>query len=138
MNPLEVLKQEENFFSGNGFNIRSLSKVYGIKKVEMSKLLNCKRQQVNTIFTKTVYAPRSESIRKKLLDMIKIYSILKVLLKTPDSNEEKKDLEEKIFQWFRIPNPAFPDVKSPFELVSEGNGNIVIRSLMDELHGATS
>lgn len=138
MNPLEVLEQEEKFFSGNAFNIKSLSKVYGIKKVEMSKLLDCKRQQVNTIFTKSLYSPRSESIQKKLMDMIKIYSILRVLLKTPDTEEGKKELEEKIFQWFRIPNPAFPDAKSPFELVSEGNGNIVIRSLMDELHGATS
>ena len=138
MNPLQVLKQEEKFFSGSAFNIRSLSKVYGIKKVEMSRLLNCKRQQVNTIFAKSEYSPRSESIRKKLIDMIKIYSILKILLKTPDTDKGKKDLEEKIFQWFRIPNPAFPDVKSPFELVSEGNGNIVIRALMDELHGATS
>jgi hypothetical protein len=138
MNPLEVMKQEEKFFSGNAFNIRSLSKVYGIKKVEMSRLLNCKRQQVNSIFAKSAYSPRSESIRNKLMDMIKIYSILNVLLKTPDSDEEKKELEEKIFQWFRIPNPSFPDAKSPFELVSEGNGNIVIRSLMDELHGATS
>jgi len=138
MNTVEVLKPEGNFFSGNAFNIRSLSKVYGIKKVEMSRLLDCKQQQVNAIFTKTVYSPRSESIRNKLLDMIKIYSILKILLKTPDSDERKKELEEKNFQWFRIPNPVFPDAKSPFELVSEGSGNIVIRSLMDELHGATS
>lgn len=135
MNPLEVLKQEEKFLSGNGFDIRSISRVYGIKKVEMSKLLNCKRQQVNTIFTNSMYSPRSEAIRKKLMDMIKIYSVLRVLLRTPDSDEGKKELEQKIFQWFRIPNPAFPDAKSPFELIAEGNGNIVIRSLMDELHG---
>ena len=135
MNPLEVMEQEEVFFSNGGINVRSLSSAYGIKKVEMSRLLNCKRQQANAIYTKTGYSPRSKVIYQKLLDLIKIYSLLKVLLKTPKPGDEKKRLDEKIFQWFRIPNPAFPDAMSPFELVSEGKGHIVIRSLMDQLHG---
>jgi hypothetical protein len=136
MNPLEVLKQEEKFFSGNAINIKSLSKVYGIRKAEMSKLLKCQRQQVNTIYSKTNYAPRSKDIQQKLHDMIKIYSILRVLLKSPVSDTEQQELEEKIFQWFRIPNPAFPEAMSPFELVANGKGNIVIHSLMDQLHGS--
>ena len=70
--------------------------------------------------------------------MIKIYSILRVLLKTPESEKDRQELDEKIFQWFRIPNPAFPDAMSPFELVSRGKGEIVIRSLMDQLHGKSS
>ena len=138
LNPLDVMEQQEKFFSGNAINIKSLNKVYGIRKVELSKLLKCKRQQVNTIYSKTEYAPRSEIIQKKLLDMIKIYSILRVLLKTPESEKEKNELEEKIFQWFRLPNPAYPGAMSPFELVSEDKGNIVIRSLMDQLHGAAT
>lgn len=138
MNPLEVMEQQENFFSGSAINIKSLSKVYGIRKAEMSKLLKCQRQQVNAIFAKTDYTPRSKVIQKKLNDMIKIYSILRALLKTPDSEKDRQELDEKIFQWFRIPNPAFPDAMSPFELVSEGKGEIVIRSLMDQLHSKPS
>lgn len=138
MNPLEVMEQQEKFFSGNAINVKSLSRVYGIRKVEMSRLLRCQRQQVSAIFSKTNYAPRSKVIQQKLHDMIKIYSILRVLLKTPASEKERKELDEKIFQWFRIPNPAFPDAMSPFELVSEGKGDIVILSLMDELHGSPS
>lgn len=63
---------------------------------------------------------------------------LRILLKTPESGEEEKELNEKIFQWFRIPNPAFPDAMSPFELVADGKGEIVIRSLLDQLHGNVS
>jgi hypothetical protein len=132
------MKQQEKFFTGNAINVKSISKVYGIKKVEMSRLLKCPRQQVNTIFSKTDYAPRSKAIQQKLHDMIKIYSILRILLKTPESGEEEKELNEKIFQWFRIPNPAFPDAMSPFELVADGKGEIVIRSLLDQLHGNVS
>jgi hypothetical protein len=138
MNPLEVMKQQEKFFSGNAINIKSLSKVYGIRKVEMSRLLKCQRQQINAIYSKTDYAPRSKEIQKRLNDLIKIYSVLSVLLKTPKSEKEQKELEEKIIQWFRIPNPAFPDAMSPFELVAEGKGNIIIRALMDQLHGTGS
>ena len=138
MNPLEVMEQQEKFFSGSAINVKSLSKVYGIRKAEMSKLLKCQRQQVNTIFAKTDYTPRSKVIQKKLNDMIKIYSILRVLLKTPGSEKDRQEMDEKIFQWFRIPNPAFPDAMSPFELISEGKGEIVIRSLMDQLHGKPS
>lgn len=138
MNPLEVIEQKETFISGNTINIKSLSRVYDIKKVEMSRLLDCKRQQVNTIFSKTNYSPRSEINRKKLLDMVKIYTILRILLKSPESDKDDKKIDEKISHWFRIPNPAYPDAASPFELVSSGRGNIVIRSLMDELHGSTA
>jgi hypothetical protein len=138
MNPLEVIEQKETFISGNTINIKSLSKVYDIKKVEMSRLLDCKRQQVNNIFSKTNYSPRSEINRKKLLDMVKIYTILRILLKPPESEKDNEKIDEKISHWFRIPNPAYPDAASPFELVSSGRGNIVIRSLMDELHNSAA
>lgn len=135
MNPLQVMDQEETFFSGNAFNIRSLSKAYGIQKVEMSRLLKCKRQQVNTIFSKNEYIPRSKDIYQKLLELVKIYSILRMLLKAPKNETGSMRLEEKIFRWFRIPNPAYPDAMSPFDMVAEGKGIVVIRSLMDQLHG---
>lgn len=138
MNPLEVIEQKESFISGNTINVKSLSRVYDIKKIEMSRLLDCKRQQVNTIFYKTNYSPRSEANRRKLLDLVKIYTILQILLKSPGSKKETKELDKKISRWFRIPNPAYPDSASPFELVSSGRGDIVIRSLMDELHGSTA
>lgn len=134
MNPLSVIEQKEAFVYGDSVNVKTLTRVYGIKQVEMSRLLKCKRQQASTMISKTRYKPRSEDNKKKLFDMVRIYSLLRLLLKKPGPDGDDQELDEKISRWFRIPNPAYPDAASPFELVSAGRGDIVIHSLMNQLH----
>ena len=138
MDPLANMEQSVNFISGDTFDVKSLNRIYGFERIELSKLLNCTRQQVTVLRFNSRYKPRTEINRKKLHHLNKINSLLRVLLKKPSSGIEERELDKKIAHWFRIPNPAYPDVASPFELVAAGRGDVVIRSLLDQLHGAST
>lgn len=140
MNPLDVINNDAPMFirHGNAINMRLLSEKYGFKQAEMTRLLDRKKQQVSKFFNKEDYSPKAADIREKLEQLIKIYKLLRVLLKQPNTVVDAAELDKKIVLWFRILNPAYPGAKSPFQLVAEGKGDVVIRSLTDQLHGIVS
>jgi hypothetical protein len=137
LSSLDVMNYPSFYFSKNIFNISALKKVYNLDVNEMTELLHRTRQQVHHIFKAKQYKPRTPDIKQILTILVEIYTLLRAILKDPETKEEELNLQEKIVQWFRIPNPVF-DGKSPFQIVAEGNGKEVVLSLKNELHGAFS
>jgi hypothetical protein len=134
LSSLDVLNYPKFYVSNNTIDVTSVTEAYSLSLPEMTQLLHRKKQQVSKIIHREKYSPEKEDIKKVFHNLIEIYTLIRALLKKPKSKKKQIELNDKIIHWFRIPNAVYRG-KSPFQLIVEGKGSIVIDSLKDELYG---
>ena len=72
-----------------------------------------------------------------LKDFQKVLTIFLLLIR-PEIKKDQEKLNEIVSTWFKAPNPALPDFRSPLDLIAAGKGQVVIDLLNDELHSTYS
>ena len=138
VNPTSSVGLEQFHFAGaDSFDMKKFRSIFKLNPSEISTYLKFPRQQVRILMDVECYKPRRGDHIAILREFQKVLTVFLLLLK-PDVKRERNKLINIISTWFKAPNPALPDFKSPIDLLAEGKGKIVLDVLNDELHSTYS
>jgi len=112
----------------NSFNMNRITELLDLKPMEIGSIFGISRQNAHKILPLKSYHPRNAEVFEKLSQIVKCIVLLILILKIPENTRDQAELESKMAQWFKVPNPSY-DMKSPSEMISQGRGEEVVRSL---------
>lgn len=116
--------------SQDSFNMQYLSNMLNLDTSEMEAILHLSRQNIHKMTRSKLYKPRTADTVDRLTTIVNCIVLVMLIAKVPETDRDQESLREKISRWFRIPNPAY-DMHSPFDMIAQGRGNEVVRSLQD-------
>lgn len=112
----------------NSYNMNRITDMLDLSPTEVGSIFGISRQNAHKIVSLKEYTPRNAVVSRKLSQIVKCIVLITLILKIPDNSQDQREMQLKISQWFKVPNPSY-DMMSPWEMIANGNGEKVIQSL---------